>query len=93
MEVRGARTLVLDVPGWPGHQAGQHVDVRLTAANGHSAQRSYSIASVSKPDRLELPDLAPVVRPRSRAIVREIPEEPAISACLDPAHAVDGDRR
>src|SRR5262245_27277340 len=38
-------TLVLDVPGWPGHRAGQHVDVRLTADDGYQAQRSYSIAS------------------------------------------------
>jgi ferredoxin-NADP reductase len=36
---------VLDVPGWPGHLAGQHVDVRLTAEDGYQAQRSYSIAS------------------------------------------------
>jgi ferredoxin-NADP reductase len=36
---------VLDVPGWPGHAAGQHVDVRLTAEDGYQAQRSYSIAS------------------------------------------------
>lgn len=40
-----ASRLTLDVPGWPGHQAGQHVDVRLTAADGYQAQRSYSIAS------------------------------------------------
>ena len=40
-----ARTLVLDVEGWPGHKAGQHVDVRLTAEDGYQAQRSYSIAS------------------------------------------------
>ncbi|WP_250033355.1 ferredoxin reductase [Paractinoplanes maris] len=40
-----ARTLVLDVPDWPGHLPGQHVDVRLTAEDGYSAQRSYSIAS------------------------------------------------
>jgi ferredoxin-NADP reductase len=40
-----ARTLTLDVDGWPGHRAGQHVDVRLTAADGYQAQRSYSIAS------------------------------------------------
>lgn len=33
------------VPGWPGHLAGQHVDVRLTAEDGYQAQRSYSIAS------------------------------------------------
>ena len=38
-------TLVLDVAGWPGHRAGQHVDVRLTAEDGYQAQRSYSIAS------------------------------------------------
>ena len=40
---------MLDVPGWPGHLPGQHVDVRLTAPDGYSAQRSYSIASA--PDR------------------------------------------
>jgi ferredoxin-NADP reductase len=40
-----ARTLVLDVPEWPGQLPGQHVDVRLTAPDGYSAQRSYSIAS------------------------------------------------
>ncbi|HEX6748304.1 MAG TPA: FAD-binding oxidoreductase [Longimicrobium sp.] len=40
-----ARTLVLDVPAWPGHRAGQHVDVRLVAEDGYQAQRSYSIAS------------------------------------------------
>ena len=40
-----ARTIVLEVPGWPGHLAGQHVDVRLTAEDGYQAQRSYSIAS------------------------------------------------
>jgi ferredoxin-NADP reductase len=42
-----AQTLVLDVPDWPGHVAGQHVDVRLTAEDGYSTQRSYSIASPS----------------------------------------------
>ncbi|OYX80534.1 MAG: oxidoreductase [Bradyrhizobium sp. 35-63-5] len=44
-ETPRVRTLVLDVPGWPGHKAGQHVDVRLTAEDGYQAQRSYSIAS------------------------------------------------
>jgi len=44
-ETPSVRTLVLDVPGWPGHRAGQHLDVRLTAEDGYSAQRSYSIAS------------------------------------------------
>src|SRR5436189_3620450 len=38
-------TLELDVPDWPGHRAGQHLDVRLTAEDGYQAQRSYSIAS------------------------------------------------
>jgi ferredoxin-NADP reductase len=49
-----ARTLVLDVPDWPGHRAGQHVDVRLTADDGYQAQRSYSIASAPESDALEL---------------------------------------
>src|SRR5262245_999920 len=53
-ETRRATTLVLDVPGWPGHRAGQHVDVRLTADDGYQAQRSYSIASPPGTDRLEL---------------------------------------
>ena len=44
-ETATARTIVLHVPGWPGHLAGQHVDVRLTAQDGYSTERSYSIAS------------------------------------------------
>jgi ferredoxin-NADP reductase len=44
-ETRRARTVALDVPQWPGHRAGQHVDVRLVAEDGYQAQRSYSIAS------------------------------------------------
>jgi ferredoxin-NADP reductase len=44
-ETPRARTLVLAVPGWEGHLAGQHVDVRLTAEDGYQAERSYSIAS------------------------------------------------
>jgi ferredoxin-NADP reductase len=47
-------TLRLDVPDWPGHRAGQHVDVRLTAEDGYSAQRSYSIASAPGAERLDL---------------------------------------
>ena len=38
-------SLILEPPDWPGHRAGQHVDVRLTAEDGYQAQRSYSIAS------------------------------------------------
>jgi ferredoxin-NADP reductase len=44
-ETPRAHTLVLDVPDWRGHRAGQHVDVRLVAEDGYQAQRSYSIAS------------------------------------------------
>jgi ferredoxin-NADP reductase len=51
-ETPHAKTLVMDVPGWPGHTAGQHVDVRLTADDGYQAQRSYSIASA--PSRTSL---------------------------------------
>ncbi len=47
------KTLVLDTPGWPGHRAGQHLDVRLTAEDGYQAERSYSIAA-STPGRVEL---------------------------------------
>jgi ferredoxin-NADP reductase len=53
-ETPRTRTLVLDVPGWPGHRAGQHVDVRLTAEDGYQAQRSYSIASAPDGTRIEL---------------------------------------
>ncbi len=44
-ETSQARSLTLAVPEWPGHRAGQHVDVRLTAEDGYQAERSYSIAS------------------------------------------------
>ncbi|HEY8796330.1 MAG TPA: ferredoxin reductase [Candidatus Dormibacteraeota bacterium] len=47
-------SLVLQVPGWPGHLAGQHVDVRLTAEDGYQAQRSYSIASPPEDSRVIL---------------------------------------
>lgn len=43
-------TLLLRVPGWPGHRPGQHVDVRLTAEDGYQAERSYSIASAPESD-------------------------------------------
>ncbi|SDO62318.1 ferredoxin reductase [Lentzea jiangxiensis] len=51
---KSARGLVFDVPGWPGHLPGQHVDVRLTAEDGYSVQRSYSISSVPDGERIEL---------------------------------------
>ena len=44
-ETPQAVTLQMDVPGWPGHRAGQHVEIRLTAEDGYRAQRSYSIAN------------------------------------------------
>jgi ferredoxin-NADP reductase len=54
-ETATARTLVLDVPDWPGHLPGQHVDVRLTAPDGYRTQRSYSIGSAwSEGSRVEL---------------------------------------
>ena len=45
---------MLEVPGWEGHRAGQHVDVRLTAPDGYRAQRSYSVASAPEDGRLVL---------------------------------------
>jgi ferredoxin-NADP reductase len=53
-ETHSATTLVLDVPDWPGHLAGQHVDVRLTAEDGYQAERSYSIASSPEDPNLAL---------------------------------------
>src|SRR5437764_427599 len=54
VETPSAKTLVLDIPGWPGHLAGQHVDVRLTAEDGYTAQRSYSLAAPAGGERIEL---------------------------------------
>lgn len=53
-ETPRVRSLVLDVPGWPGHRAGQHVDVRLTSDDGYQAQRSYSIASAPAANTITL---------------------------------------
>ena len=53
-ETPTAHTLLLEVPDWPGHLAGQHVDVRLTAADGYSTQRSYSLAAPADGDRVSL---------------------------------------
>jgi ferredoxin-NADP reductase len=49
-----AKTIVLDSDGWPGHLAGQHVDVRLTAEDGYQTERSYSIASAPEAAHLAL---------------------------------------
>jgi len=53
-ETPRCRSLVLDVPGWAGHRAGQHVDVRLRAEDGYQAQRSYSLASPPEERRIAL---------------------------------------
>jgi len=53
-ETPRVKSLLLDVPGWPGHRPGQHVDVRLTADDGYQAQRSYSVASEPETARLML---------------------------------------
>jgi ferredoxin-NADP reductase len=48
------KTLALDVAGWPGHRAGQHVDVKLTAEDGYTAERAYSIAAPANGERVEI---------------------------------------
>ena len=53
-ETPRTKSLFLEVPGWQGHRAGQHVDVRLTAEDGYQAQRSYSIASAPENGSIEL---------------------------------------
>src|SRR4051794_20055691 len=53
-ETPTAATLRFTPDGWPGHRAGQHVDVRLTAEDGYQAQRSYSIASAPEDGGLAL---------------------------------------
>jgi ferredoxin-NADP reductase len=60
-ETPTARRIVIDVPTWPGNDAGSHLDVRLTAPDGYQAQRSYSVASAGEGTRVvlavdELPD-------------------------------------
>ena len=49
-ETSAVRTFTLSLPEWPGHRSGQHVDLRLTAEDGYSVERSYSIAS--EPERV-----------------------------------------
>jgi ferredoxin-NADP reductase len=53
-ETDSARTLGLIVPGWAGHLAGQHIDIKLTAEDGYSAQRSYSLSRPADGERIEL---------------------------------------
>ncbi len=53
-ETRTARTFVLEVPGWAGHDAGQHVELRLRRPDGSLAVRPYSIASAPRPGGFDL---------------------------------------
>src|SRR5246127_3412715 len=53
-ETPRCRSIVLNVPDWGGHRAGQHVDLRLTAEDGYQVQRSYSIASAPEDSKLVL---------------------------------------
>jgi ferredoxin-NADP reductase len=53
-ETPRTKSIALDPPDWPGHRAGQHVDVRLTAEDGYQAERSYSIASAPEDKHLVL---------------------------------------
>jgi ferredoxin-NADP reductase len=72
-ETARASTIVLDVPEWAGHRAGQHLDVRLTAEDGYRAERSYSIASApGEPvaitvERLEDGEVSPYLTEELRA--------------------------
>jgi ferredoxin-NADP reductase len=80
-ETARTKTIAFDVPGWAGHRAGQHVDVRLTAEDGYQAERSYSIGSAPDGTRIELtverlddgevsPYLTEVLRPGDRIELR-----------------------
>jgi ferredoxin-NADP reductase len=72
-ETPRVKTIVLDVPDWPGHRAGQHLDVRLTAEDGYRAEREYSIASApGEPvaitvERLEDGEVSPYLTEELRA--------------------------
>jgi ferredoxin-NADP reductase len=73
-ETPRVKSIVLEPPDWPGHRAGQHVDVRLTAEDGYQAQRSYSIASAPEDgdvvltvERLEDGEVSPYLTDELRA--------------------------
>ncbi len=53
-ETARVSSIYFECPGWDGHMAGQHVDIRLTAEDGYQAQRSYSIGSAPEDDHLVL---------------------------------------
>ena len=72
-ETARVRTIVLDIQDWPGHRAGQHLDVRLTAEDGYRAEREYSIATApGEPvsitvERLEDGEVSPYLTEELRA--------------------------
>lgn len=72
-ETARVKTIVLDVPDWPGHRAGQHLDIRLTAEDGYRAEREYSVASApGEPvaitvERLEDGEVSPYLTEELRA--------------------------
>jgi ferredoxin-NADP reductase len=72
-ETARVRTIELEVPDWPGHRAGQHLDVRLTAEDGYRAEREYSIASAPGElvaitvERLEDGEVSPYLTEELRA--------------------------
>ena len=82
VESRTAKTFTLEVPKWLDYCPGQHYDVRLTAPDGYTAQRSYSIASAPLErglieltiDRLDEGEVSPyfhdVVEPGDQVEVR-----------------------
>src|SRR5438552_16452495 len=79
-ETPTARTITLQVADWPSHVAGQHVDVRLTASDGYSAVRSYSIASAPNSERrVELT----VERLPDGEVSPYLTQEIAVSDCLE----------
>jgi ferredoxin-NADP reductase len=81
-ETPTVRSFSLSLPAWTGHRPGQHVDLRLTAEDGYSVERSYSIASEPErdgeidltveriPDGEVSPFLHDVVTPGDRIEVR-----------------------
>lgn len=73
-----AKAILLDVPDWPGHLAGQHLDLRLTAEDGYQAQRSYSISS------------APNGQPRLEITVERVDDGEVSAFLLDELR--EGDR-
>jgi ferredoxin-NADP reductase len=72
-ETPTVRTLTLGLPSWPGHEAGQHLDVRLTAEDGYQAEREYSIAAAPGDplaitvERLEDGEVSPYLTQELRA--------------------------